>query len=204
MADARLLHLLWTRVTRLCACPVAPDHHRFVPLLTLDHISHAYGHLPLLDDVAVTEPRERVSIIGRNGTGKTLLVIISGEIQPDAGNCLASAGATGASPGSCRTCHGLRLCTSSRSSPKDSAGLRDMTPTTGVASTRSILQACGSILGRRGAGHAVWRLATPRLLGGSARQNPMLLLDEPTNHLDIDAIRGSRTSWLNTQAPSSS
>ncbi|MFN7981424.1 MAG: ATP-binding cassette domain-containing protein [Vicinamibacterales bacterium] len=58
-----------------------------MPLLTLDHISHAYGHLPLLDDVSLQlEPRERVSIIGRNGTGKsTLLQIISGEIQPDSG-----------------------------------------------------------------------------------------------------------------------
>ena len=53
-----------------------------MPLLTLDHISHAFGHLPLLDDLSLQlDPRERVSIIGRNGAGKsTLLRIISGEV----------------------------------------------------------------------------------------------------------------------------
>ncbi|MGC4082133.1 MAG: TRAP transporter large permease subunit [Vicinamibacterales bacterium] len=60
---------------------------RHVPLLTLDHVSHAFGHLPLLDDVSLQiDARERVSIIGRNGTGKsTLLQIISGELIPDSG-----------------------------------------------------------------------------------------------------------------------
>ena len=53
---------------------------------SLDHISHAYGHLPLLDDVSLQiEPGERVALIGRNGTGKsTLLQIVSGELPPDA------------------------------------------------------------------------------------------------------------------------
>ena len=58
-----------------------------MPLITLDHIAHAYGHLPLLDDATLqVEPGERVAIIGRNGTGKsTLLQILSGELQPDSG-----------------------------------------------------------------------------------------------------------------------
>ncbi|MQA31657.1 MAG: ATP-binding cassette domain-containing protein, partial [Luteitalea sp.] len=43
-----------------------------MPLVSLDHVSLAYGHLPLLDDVSMQiEPRERVSIIGRNGAGKS-------------------------------------------------------------------------------------------------------------------------------------
>jgi ABC transport system ATP-binding/permease protein len=56
-------------------------------LITLDHVSIAYGHLPLLDDVGLqVEPRERVCVIGRNGTGKsTLLSIISGDKIPDSG-----------------------------------------------------------------------------------------------------------------------
>jgi ATP-binding cassette subfamily F protein uup len=59
-----------------------------VPLVTLDHISIAYGHLPLLDDVSLQiEPRERVCLVGRNGSGKsTLLQIVSGEQPPDAGS----------------------------------------------------------------------------------------------------------------------
>src|SRR6186997_2702161 len=58
-----------------------------MPLVTLDRIGIAFGHLPLLDDVAMQiDARERVSVIGRNGTGKsTLLKILSGEIPPDAG-----------------------------------------------------------------------------------------------------------------------
>ena len=59
-----------------------------MPFVSLDHVSHAYGHTPLLDDVSLQlEAGERVALIGRNGTGKsTLLRIISGELQPDAGS----------------------------------------------------------------------------------------------------------------------
>ena len=58
-----------------------------MPLLTLDHISHAYGHLPLLDDVSLQiQPGERLALIGRNGSGKsTLMQIVSGELPPDKG-----------------------------------------------------------------------------------------------------------------------
>jgi ATP-binding cassette subfamily F protein uup len=58
-----------------------------MPLIALDHISMAYGHLPLLEDASLQiEPRERVCVIGRNGTGKsTLLQIMSGDVAPDAG-----------------------------------------------------------------------------------------------------------------------
>ena len=47
----------------------------------------AFGHVPLLEDASVhVEAGERVSIIGRNGTGKsTLLQILAGDLVPDAG-----------------------------------------------------------------------------------------------------------------------
>jgi ATP-binding cassette subfamily F protein uup len=65
-----------------------------MPLVALDRVSLAYGHLPLLDNVGVQiEPGERVSVIGRNGTGKsTLLQIIAGELAPDAGTVWTSPG----------------------------------------------------------------------------------------------------------------
>jgi ATP-binding cassette subfamily F protein uup len=58
-----------------------------MPLFTLDAVSVAFGHLPLLDRVAFqVDPGERVAVIGRNGTGKsTLLKVIAGDVQPDAG-----------------------------------------------------------------------------------------------------------------------
>jgi ABC transport system ATP-binding/permease protein len=58
-----------------------------VPLISLDRASIAYGHLPLLDQASLQiDAGERVSLIGRNGTGKsTLLRIVSGELAPDAG-----------------------------------------------------------------------------------------------------------------------
>jgi ATP-binding cassette subfamily F protein uup len=64
-------------------------------LVVLDQISHAYGHLPLLDKAALqVEPGERIAIIGRNGTGKsTLMQIIGGELPPDAGTVWVQPGA---------------------------------------------------------------------------------------------------------------
>src|SRR5262252_140229 len=58
-----------------------------MPLITLDRISTAFGHLPLLAGAALqVDAGERIAVIGRNGTGKsTLLRILSGELEPDAG-----------------------------------------------------------------------------------------------------------------------
>ena len=59
-----------------------------MPLLTLEAVSFAFGHVPLLDRAGLQiDAGERVALIGRNGTGKsTLLQILSGEIVPDAGS----------------------------------------------------------------------------------------------------------------------
>ena len=56
-------------------------------LLTLRGVRLAYGLAALLDGVDLSlEPGERVCIAGRNGEGKsTLLKILAGQIQPDAG-----------------------------------------------------------------------------------------------------------------------
>lgn len=59
-----------------------------MPLLRLDSISLAYGHVPLLAHVDFqVEPGERVCLLGRNGAGKTtLLRVITGVAPPDEGD----------------------------------------------------------------------------------------------------------------------
>ena len=58
-----------------------------MPVLILDKVSLAYGHVPLLDQVSwVIEPGTRTGLIGRNGAGKSsLLRVLAGEIVPDDG-----------------------------------------------------------------------------------------------------------------------
>ncbi len=162
-------------------------------LLTLDHINHAFGHLPLLDDVSLQlETRERVSIIGRNGAGKsTLLQILSGELAPDSGSVWHQPA--------------LRLARLVQDVP--------------LTSTQSIFEVVAEgLTGLEGHDADDWRrehkvdLVLSRLdLDGTARVDTLsggwrrrvllaralvaepdvLLLDEPTNHLDIEAIQ-----WL--------
>ncbi len=64
-----------------------PPVVRTMPLVTFDSLSHAYGHVALLDRASlVIDAGERIGLIGRNGTGKsTLLAIVAGELAPDDG-----------------------------------------------------------------------------------------------------------------------
>jgi ABC transport system ATP-binding/permease protein len=59
-----------------------------MPLLRLEEISLAYGHIPLLARVNFqVDEGERVCLVGRNGAGKTtLLRIITGAATPDEGD----------------------------------------------------------------------------------------------------------------------
>ncbi len=58
-----------------------------MPIITINNISLAYGHRPLLKNVTLQiNPGERVCLVGRNGTGKsTLFRLLCGEAQADEG-----------------------------------------------------------------------------------------------------------------------
>jgi len=164
-----------------------------MPLIALDHVAIAFGHLPLLDDVSLQlDARERVAIIGRNGTGKsTLLQIISGEVSPDSGTVWTQPALKIA-----RLVQDVPLTATRPVFDVVAEGLQGLAGHDAEEWRRE--HKVDLILSRLELdGEAVvdtlsggWRRRV--LLARALVAEPdLLLLDEPTNHLDIDAI-----TWL--------
>jgi ABC transport system ATP-binding/permease protein len=165
-----------------------------MPVVALDRVAIAYGHLPLLDQVSLQiEARERVAVIGRNGSGKsTLLTLISGEIPPDSGAIWRQPAIRIA-----RLEQDVPLSTDrsvfdvvaeghTHHLEEDEAWLREHH----VDLILSRLQLPADAVVDTLSGGWRRRVLLARALVG---QPGLLLLDEPTNHLDIGAI-----TWLET------
>jgi len=163
-----------------------------VPLVSLDRIDVAYGHLPLLERASLqVDARERVAVIGRNGSGKsTLLRVISGELAPDDGTvwrqpALRVARLEQDVPlSSTRSVFDVVAEGHTHHLDEDEAWLRDHH----VDLVLSRLELPADAVVDTLSGGWRRRVLLARALVG---QPDVLLLDEPTNHLDIDAIR-----WL--------
>jgi ATP-binding cassette subfamily F protein uup len=163
-----------------------------MPLVSLDSVSIAYGHLPLLHNVVMhVDPRERVSLIGRNGTGKsTLLKIINGETIPDAGTVWRQASLRVARleqdvPLSAdRSVFDIVAEGHTHHLEEDEAWLKQHH----VELILSRLELSAEAIVDTLSGGWRRRVLLARALVG---QPDLLLLDEPTNHLDIEAIQ-----WL--------
>lgn len=64
-------------------------------LLSVSNVTKSFGVDQILDGVTFRlDPREKVALVGRNGTGKTTLVkILTGQMEPDTGNVQFAKGA---------------------------------------------------------------------------------------------------------------
>jgi len=161
-------------------------------ILELKDLTLSLGGPPVLQNIDLrVEAGERLSLLGRNGEGKTtLLRLLADDLKPDSGEVLRT--------------KGLRIGMLPQEVPTDlagtvadvvAAGLAKYRPDETEWESRHLVE---QTLGRAGleadAPFASLSAGNKRrtLLARALVIEPdVLLLDEPTNHLDIDAI-----DWL--------
>ena len=152
------------------------------PLLLLQDVGFTFGGTPLLDGSEFSVgARERLCLVGRNGTGKsTLLKIAAGLVEPDRGTRFLQPSVT------------IRYLAQEPdmagfATVEDfvEAGLAPGDDRNRARQTLASLGLTGEEVPARLSGGEARRAALARVL---APEPDILLLDEPTNHLDLPAI----------------
>jgi ATP-binding cassette subfamily F protein uup len=163
-----------------------------MPLLSLDKVSIAYGHLPLLDAASLqVETGERLCVIGRNGAGKsTLLQVVGGELAPDEGNVWRQPGRRIGRLAQDAALQDTRSVFDVVSEGLEDLGEDEWQRESRVEQILSRLSLTADVSVAILSGGWRRRVLLARALVG---QPDLLLLDEPTNHLDIEAM-----TWLET------
>lgn len=159
-------------------------------VLSLHTVDYSIGSHPLLSGVSLhLHPGDRLSLTGRNGTGKsTLLKLVAGDLIPDRGTVTVETGA------------GVSFLAQQFDSNMQGTALAYASWADDNTSADPELQA----LRLQAAEESLTRLAVPfetdltSASGGVLRRvmlarvlasrADVLLLDEPTNHLDIDTV----------------
>ncbi|MCE2991259.1 MAG: ATP-binding cassette domain-containing protein [Nitrosomonadaceae bacterium] len=164
-----------------------------MPLLHCKSLSLAFGDVALLDHVDLAiENRERIALIGRNGTGKTsLMSLLTGRSAPDDGEVVRESGLRVASvaqepqftPGM-RVSDAVALGYSLIGDDHTEAWQQEIN----VVALLARLGLDGDDILDRLSGGQKKRVALAQAL---VTEPQLLLLDEPTNHLDFDGI-----AWL--------
>ncbi len=154
------------------------------PLLTLTDVELTFGGKPLFTGVSLSLAKgERAALVGRNGAGKsTLMKLMSGTLEPDAGEVWLQAGAVTAIVPQEPDFSGYATALDYAAE-----GLDDE-----LGSGRHFAEAELTELGIDPAldpatlsGGQARRVALARAF---ARQPDLLMMDEPTNHLDVATI----------------
>ncbi len=163
-------------------------------LIQLQQVQLAFGHVPLLDHADFSlEPRERVGLIGRNGTGKSsMLALLAGLADPDDGEVIRSSAVQVAlvrqEPDLDDHLTVYEAVLDEASLPLDATDPESWRRPARVQALLDKLQFDPSLKVGELSGGMRKRVALAR---GVAREPDVLLLDEPTNHLDFAGI-----SWL--------
>ncbi|GIT87214.1 ABC-F family ATP-binding cassette domain-containing protein [Roseobacter sp. OBYS 0001] len=155
-----------------------------IPLLQLNDISLTFGGDPVFDGLSlVTQPGDRVALVGRNGSGKsTLMKVMAGNVEVDRGDVITGPG----------------ISVGYMEQDPDLSGfttLGDFAAHELDASEMYKVERAGAGLKfdparpvETASGGERRRAALARIM---ADEPDLMLLDEPTNHLDIEAI-----AWL--------